>query len=152
MADILSFPSGGARASVPLPPAPLARPRGLHGVQRRRFMDFGELTSRLGLDAYVDRRTQIEKLRLLHDQAGMPSPHNPHSRAGRLLFGADAIHAGSLWERGRMLTWLDNPIGPDGDPGTAPADPAFTYPDTAEREVARLMDRARNMCSRAKRA
>lgn len=149
MAEILSFPTDRARAIPPRPAVVPATRRGLHGVQLRRFMDFAELTGRLGLDLFVDRRTQIEKLRLLHDQAGMPPPHNPHSRSGRLLFGADAIHAGSLWERGRMLTWLDNPIGPDGDPGSTAADPAYIHPDVAEREVARLMDRARGMCAKA---
>jgi hypothetical protein len=152
MSNILSFPTNRARAVSPLPVVVPAHSRGLHGVQLRRFMDFAELTARLGLDLYADRRTQIEKLRLLHDQAGMPPPHNPHSRAGRLLFGADAIHAGSLWERGRMLMWLDNPIGPDGDPGTAAAHPDYIHPDVAEREVARLMDRAAGMCAKANRA
>lgn len=151
MSNILSFPTATVRAITPQPTVAPTRQRGLHGVQQRRFMDFAELIDRLGLDCFVDRRTQIEKLRLLHDQAGMPPPHTPHSKGRRLLFGADAIHAGARWERGRMLTWLDNPIGPDSDPGGVAGHAAPLDLDHGDREIARLTDRARALCT-AKRA
>lgn len=110
-------------------------------------MGLAELADKLGLGDR-DRRTVLAKLRLLHDQAGMPAPHSPHAKAGRLLFGADAIHAGALWDRGAILTWLDNPIGPDGDPGAAGGALAPMQPDAADREIARLTDRAAALCAK----
>ena len=145
MGNILAFPSP-SRAASPVAPAAsgaLALTRPAINVAARRYMDLAEVARRLCMEDCA-RRTLIDRLRGLHDHAGMPLPRNPRFVGGRPAAGAQAIHAGSRWDRGEMLAWLDNG---DGGTGAAfvPCDPAPAA-DAATRS--RLHAAAARLCER----
>lgn len=75
-------------------------------VQLRRFIGVAELVGRLGLGDLASR-TAIKRLRLLHDQGGLPAPRTPRFVHGKLITGARAIDARSQWDRAQILEWLE---------------------------------------------
>lgn len=87
------------------------RPHAIMNVEIRRFMNVRELAGRLGLGNCA-ARTAIKRLRLLHDQGGLPEPRSPRFVKGQLITGARAIDARSQWDRAQILGWLETGFAP----------------------------------------
>lgn len=108
---------------MPFVPAPAQRmdhaPTPNCNVQHRRFMTTAELAGRMGLGD-VSRRTAMDRLRVLHVQAGMPLPRSPRVVAGKLKMGAASIHWASLFDRGEMLAWIEDGYCRPGGGSTSP--------------------------------
>lgn len=104
-------------------PIPLAvttlrpAPRPALDVAARRYVTVTEAAAKLAMEDATPR-TIIAHLRALYDHAGLPDPENHRFIGGIPAVGAQRIHAGSRWDRGRFLAWLDN-----GDGGRGAAAP-----------------------------
>lgn len=92
----------------------------------------------------TQRRTAIEKLRLLAEQCAMPLPKTPRIWRGRVQTGPAAIHARSVWCALEMDAWMDR--GPAGTPDAVMPEPhraAAVSPATRHA----MRDRALNLRS-----
>lgn len=144
MGDILAF-SAPAKPAMPAIPGistttvrPPILPRPAIDVAARRHVTVAEAARKLAM-ADCAPRTIIDRLRALYDHAGLPDPDNHRFVKGVPILGARRIHAGSLWDRGRFLAWLDN--GDGGRAATMPQDhPAPAAGHAATRQ--RLADNA----------
>lgn len=79
-------------------------------INRRRFMTAPEVAARLGMGD-LSPRAALDRLRVLHLQGGMPLPISPRIVAGELKTGAAAIHWRSKFDRGIMLSWIEDGAG-----------------------------------------
>ncbi|ODU29008.1 hypothetical protein [Sphingopyxis sp. SCN 67-31] len=104
-------------APLVIRPALLAPRRPRIDIAARRHVTVTEAAQKLAM-ADCASRTIIDRLRALYDHYGLPDPDNHRFVRGVPVLGARRIHAGSLWDRGRFLAWLDN-----GDGGNAAAAP-----------------------------
>lgn len=106
------FPETGLPALSPLPPA--QQPRAPFRFTPRRASEIGlaGISVRLGI---ADRasRTIINKVRLLIDLSGFPTPKTPRFRCGKRLTGADAVDARSVWDRDQVEAWFEGDLPPD---------------------------------------
>jgi hypothetical protein len=131
--DILAF-SAPAKSAIPaiVPPLltrPPILPRPAIDVAARRHVTVAEAARKLAMTDCA-ARTIIDRLRALYEHCGLPDPDNHRFVKGAPVLGARRIHAGSLWDRGRFLAWLDNGDGgrgeamPQGHPAPAAANAA----------------------------
>lgn len=74
---------------------------------RASEIDLMGVARELGISHHTPR-TIIAKLRLLAEQSNLPLPRNPRFYGGVRRTGAEVIDAGSIWDRDRFETWLDN--------------------------------------------
>lgn len=107
----LPIPSRPIPPRVPSRPAPMEIPA--IDVAARRYVTVTEAAQKLAM-ADCAPRTIIDHLRALYDHAGLPDPENHRFVRGIPAIGAARIHAGSKWDRGRFLAWLDNGDGGRG--------------------------------------
>lgn len=97
-------------------PAPCARPtrfilpRG-GALSARREYDFADMVRLCRLHRYA-QRTQIDHLRLLASQAGLPLPKNARIHAGQVQTGPARIGARSVWCALEVDAWLDDQRSP----------------------------------------
>jgi hypothetical protein len=139
-AQVFDFPHPalpGARAQAAAASASPASAR-LSGFRPRRFYRFADLVRMLALDdPAVTIRTQIEYLRRMHLQSGMPLPVNPRWWAGRLQHGAAMIGQRSKWCALEIDAWAEGERTPPGAPpsaaGAAPPFPPLARQDMAAR-------------------
>jgi hypothetical protein len=89
-------------------------------ARRYRFVD---MVHALALESY-SQRVQIDRLRALAKQSGLPTPLNHRVWQGRPIFGADAICIRSEWDAAEVEAWLHAPDGP----GLPPIPPAMAMP------------------------
>lgn len=131
-------PSDAAMFAARVQAEPSARPQSF-----RREYSLKDMVRLLGMQS-CERRTAIDKLRLLAEQCGMPLPKTPRIWRGRVQTGPAAIYAGSVWCALEMDAWMDR--GPAGTPdaGSAEARPAPPV-STATRHAMR--NRALNLRS-----
>jgi hypothetical protein len=106
-----SFPLAIPAAMIGAPTSPAIN------IAARRHVTVAEAARKLAMTDCA-ARTIIDRLRALYDHAGLPDPDNHRFVKGVPILGARRIHAGSLWDRGRFLAWLDN-----GDGGRAASAP-----------------------------
>lgn len=146
MGDILTFPEPAKPAMPPVrqPVRPPVRSRPAINVAARRHITVTEAAVKLAMTGCT-QRTIIDHLRALYEHCGLPDPDNHRFVRGAPVLGARRIHAGSLWDRGRFLAWLDN-----GDGGRAAAAP-IDHPGAAAGNAAtrrRLADSAAQLIGR----
>lgn len=105
-ASILPFPSPAGACSGSAAP-PRGRP-----APRRRY-DFAQLCAFLALDR-LDQRTQVDHLRKLAHQRGLPLPLNPRLRCQHIVAGPASIGRRSIWCALEIDAWLDGQRTPPG--------------------------------------
>jgi hypothetical protein len=92
------------------------------GARRRQYR-FAQVARMLFLDD-LEPRAQVDRLRKLHDQRGLPLPQNPRVWQGRVQSGAAAIGARSTWCAMEFDAWLDSWRNPTPPPAAAAVPPA----------------------------
>lgn len=120
-AQLIDFPvhAGVSAAHVLAFPQPRRIPCG----PVLRFYDLGQVARLVGLiGSSVTRRRQIETIRRLVADAGLPAPHNHRWRKGKHCKGAAAVCAASVWDAAKVDAWFEQPE--PGAPGAASAAPA----------------------------
>jgi hypothetical protein len=98
----------------------------------RREYGFDDVVKLLGL-RHLSARSQVGRLRDLHDQAAMPAPKNPRKWGGLLQHGSARIDRRSVWCALEFDMWQD---GQQNPPPTAAAMAAPSLP-TSLRAVMR---------------
>ncbi len=125
----------GGRAAPTFAPliAVTARP----AFSPRREYAFRDLVDLLALRG-MESRSQVETLRRLADQCGLPLPKNPRTHAGRVQHGPLAIGRRSIWCALQVDAWLDRQGSPP--PVAAAAAPPLPAPLRADlRSRARML-------------
>lgn len=92
-------------------------------VARQRRYSFAQLVRLLALEALATR-TQVDRLRKLHDQRGLPAPINPRVFDLQVQTGSAAIGRKSVWCALEIDAWLDV----RGTPPSAAANPVPALP------------------------
>lgn len=97
------IPLPGGHCAVPgTPPADSPRQA---AIRSRRHYSFADVVRLLGIDGQP--RTQVDYLRDLHRQQGLPLPINPRRWRGVFQRGAAMISTRSKWCALEMDAWLE---------------------------------------------
>lgn len=128
-AQVLHFP---VQAPASPPPAGLASV-----LRTRRRYRFADMVRLVGLEDF-EPRTQVDHLRKLAAQCGLPLPRNPRVHGGKIMRGAAAIGQRSNWCALEIDAWLDGQHTPPPSAGALPA-PAGPAVRAECRQRARLL-------------